>query len=57
MAALGLSCGIWDLGVRAPECMGTVVVAGRFSCPTLHAGSLFPDQGSNSRSLHLNVDS
>ena len=57
MAALGLSCGMWDLGVRAPECMGTVVVAGRFSCPTLHAGSLIPDQGSNSRSLHLNADS
>ena len=48
---------IFHPGVRAAECLGSVVEARRFSCPTLHEGSSYPDQGSNSRSLHWNADS
>ena len=42
-------------GAQASAAVGSVVVAHGFSCPTVCG--IFPDQGSNLRPLHWQVDS
>ena len=52
IVVLGLSsCSVW-----APECVVSLVVACRLSCPVA-CGILLPDWGSNPHPLHWKVDS